>query len=196
MRIGILALQGDVREHEAMLHDCGARTSLVRRPGELEGLDGLVIPGGESTTIGRLMADFGLHEAIVRRAAEGMAVFGTCAGMVLLAREAIGAARLDGAAQPLLGLMDMVVQRNGFGRQRESFEVDLLVPALGEQPLRAVFIRAPYAERVGEGVSVLAQVGGKPVLCRQGRFLASAFHPEVTEDTRLHRFFLEHVVGA
>ncbi len=196
VRIGVLALQGDFREHQLMLHDCGARPVPVRRPSDLEGLDGLIIPGGESTTMGRLMVDFGLRGPILRRAGEGMAVFGTCAGMVLMAKEAVGAARLGDQSQPLLGLMDLVVQRNGFGRQRESFEVDLAVPALGEEPLRAVFIRAPYVERAGRGVTVLASVDGKAVLCRQDRFLAAAFHPEVTDDARLHRYFLQEVVGS
>ncbi len=196
MKIGVLALQGDFREHQLMLHDCGARTILVRRPSDLEDLDGLVIPGGESTTMGRLMVDFGLRAPILRRAGEGMAILGTCAGMVLLAKEAAGTATLAGERQPLLGLMDMVVQRNGFGRQRESFEVDLAVPALGDGPVRAVFIRAPYAERVGPGVTVLASLDGRAVLCRQDRLLAAAFHPEVTDDARLHRYFLQEVVGS
>ncbi len=196
MRIGVLALQGDFREHLQMVRACGAEAVEVRRAELLDGLDGLIIPGGESTAIGKLMDTYGFFPAVTRRARQGMAIFGTCAGLVLLAREALGAAELEGKPQPLLGLMDMVVRRNGFGRQRESFEVDLEIPELGEEPVRAVFIRAPYVERTGPGVQVMAALDGKPVLVRQSRCLAAAFHPELTADLRLHRYFIERVVAA
>lgn len=195
MKIGVLALQGDFREHRMMLQDCGVQATLVRRPGELADLDGLVIPGGESTTIGKLMVDHGLLEPIRERAAAGMGVFGTCAGLVLMAREAAGGAALGGRPQPLLGLMDTTANRNAFGRQRESFETDLAVPDLGPEPVRAVFIRAPYIARTGPGVRVLARIGEKIVLAREGRCLAAAFHPELTDDPRLHRYFLDQVLA-
>jgi len=195
VKVGVLALQGDFREHRMMLHDCGAQTSLVRRPEELDGLDGLVIPGGESTTIGRLMEERGLLEAIRERAGNGLGIFGTCAGLVLLAGEILDGTELGGRPQPRLGLMDVAVRRNAYGRQRESFETDLVVPELGPAPLRAVFIRAPVIERIGAGVRVLASLEGKAVLARQGRFLAAAFHPELTDDLRVHRYFLEDVLA-
>lgn len=195
MKVGVLALQGDFREHLQMLRDCGVQAVEVRKPDQLDGCAGLVIPGGESTTIGKLMADHGLLEPIRERARAGMGVFGTCAGLVLLAREAAGGADLGGRPQPLLGLMDITANRNAFGRQRESFETDLDVPELGPAPVRAVFIRAPYIARTGPGVRVLARVGDRVVLAREGRFLAAAFHPELTDDLRLHRYFLDRVLA-
>jgi 5'-phosphate synthase pdxT subunit len=176
LRIGVLAVQGNFREHVAMLRELGADVVEVRKPGELEGLDGLVIPGGESTTFTRLMALYGLDEAV--RDFRGP-VFGTCAGMIVLDRDH-------------LGLVDIGVRRNAFGRQVSSFETDLELPG-GGAPLRAVFIRAPWIEEVGPGVEVLAEVAGHPVLARDGRFLVAAFHPELTDDTRLHELFLESV---
>jgi 5'-phosphate synthase pdxT subunit len=176
LRIGVLAVQGNFREHVAMLRRLGADAVEVRKPGELEGLDGLVIPGGESTTFTRLMDLYGLDEAV--RDFRGP-VFGTCAGMIVLDRDH-------------LGLVDVGVRRNAFGRQVASFETDLELPG-GGAPLRAVFIRAPWIEEVGPGVDVLAEVDGHPVLARDGRFLVAAFHPELTEDTRLHELFLESV---
>lgn len=184
-RIGVLALQGDVSEHLAALDEVGASAGEVRAPSGLDGLAGLVVPGGESTTIGRLMVEYGLDAAIRRRHEAGMAVFGTCAGMILLARDIVD------SGQPRLGLMDLSVRRNAFGRQRESFEAWLDAPALGAEPLEAVFIRAPLIERVGVGAEALASVGGKPVLARQGRCLVAAFHPELTRDRRLHRYFVQ-----
>jgi 5'-phosphate synthase pdxT subunit len=172
LRIGVLAVQGNFREHAAMLRRLGAEVVEVRKPDQLEGLDGLVIPGGESTTFTRLMRLYGLDEAI--RAFDG-AVFGTCAGMIILDRDH-------------LGLVDIGVRRNAFGRQVASFETDL---ELEGGPLRAVFIRAPWIEDVGPGVEVLAEVDGHPVLAREGRFLVAAFHPELTADTRLHELFLQ-----
>jgi 5'-phosphate synthase pdxT subunit len=174
LRIGVLAVQGNVREHAAMLRRLGADPVEVRKPEQLEGLDGLVIPGGESTTFMRLMRLYGLDEAV--RTFTGP-VFGTCAGMIVLDRDH-------------LGLVDLRVRRNAFGRQVASFETDLELPGESE-PLRAVFIRAPWIEDAGPEVEVLAEVDGRPVLARQGRFLVAAFHPELTDDTRLHELFLE-----
>jgi 5'-phosphate synthase pdxT subunit len=183
MIIGVLAVQGNFREHLAMLARLGAEGVEVRLPEQLEGLDGLIIPGGESTAIGRLIRLYGLEDAIAEFAAP---VFGTCAGMILLAREAV-----DGLPeQPLLGLLDATVRRNGYGRQVFSFEADLAFDG-EEAPLRGVFIRAPRVEAVGLDVEVLAELDGKPVLVRQGRVLAAAFHPELTDDTRIHELFLQ-----
>jgi 5'-phosphate synthase pdxT subunit len=183
LRVGILAVQGAVSEHEAMLARLGVEVRQVRRPEHLEGLEGLVIPGGESTTIGMLMQEYGLIDAL----ADGhLPIFGTCAGAIVLAKE------IAGSAQPRLGLVDVRIVRNAFGRQRESFETDLEVAGVGR--VHAVFIRAPYVDRVGEGVDVLAWLDGKAVLWRQGPFLASSFHPELTDDTRIHRYFVEEVI--
>jgi pyridoxal 5'-phosphate synthase pdxT subunit len=198
-RIGVLALQGDVREHLAMLAAEGAAAREVRRPEELAGLDGLVIPGGESTTIGKLASLYGLLDPLRARLAAGLPAFGTCAGAILLARRAL---RHDGAPsdQPLLGTLDAVVRRNAFGRQVASFEGDVAIRGLPGGPLPAAFIRAPWFDRVGDSVEVLASVatplGDKVVVVRQGQVLASAFHPELSGDTRLHRFFLDIVAGA
>jgi 5'-phosphate synthase pdxT subunit len=176
LRIGVLAVQGNFREHGAMLRALGADVVEVRKPEQLAGLDGLVIPGGESTTFMRLMGLYGLDEAI--RGFE-QPVFGTCAGMIVLDREH-------------LGLVDVTVRRNAFGRQAASFETDLDV--VGEaDPVHAIFIRAPWIEEVGPGVEVLAEVDGHPVLARDGRYLVASFHPELTDDTRLHQLFLESV---
>ncbi len=176
VRIGVLALQGAFREHARVLRGLGADVVEVRLPGELAGLDGLVIPGGESTTMTRLAGIYGLDEAI--RRFDG-AVFGTCAGMILVDRER-------------LGLIDLTVRRNAFGRQIASFEADLDL-AGEEEPFRAVFIRAPWIEDAGPGVEILAQVDGHPVLAREGRVLVASFHPELTDDTRIHEQFMEMV---
>jgi 5'-phosphate synthase pdxT subunit len=176
MKIGVLALQGNFREHAAMLRRLGADVVEVRKPEQLEGLDGLVIPGGESTTFTRLMRLYGLDEAIRRFE---RAVFGTCAGMIVLDREH-------------LGLVDLVVDRNAYGRQIASFEADLSL-ADDARPLHGVFIRAPRVREVGEGVEVVASHDGEPVLLRDGRFLVAAFHPELTDDTRVHERFLDLV---
>ena len=175
LRIGVLALQGNFREHIAMLRALGADAVEVRKPDQLAGLDGLVIPGGESTAIMRLARLYGLDEAL--RRFDGP-LFGTCAGMILLDRDH-------------LGLTDIRVRRNAFGRQVASFETDLDIG--DEEPLRAVFIRAPWIEEVGPDVEVLAEVGGHPVLARDGRILVGAFHPELTADTRIHELFLNTV---
>jgi 5'-phosphate synthase pdxT subunit len=176
VKIGVLALQGNFREHAAMLRALGADVVEVRKPEQLEGLDGLVIPGGESTAITRLMQLYGIDEAL--RRFEG-AVFGTCAGMILLDREH-------------LGLVDLVAERNAYGRQVASFEADLELAGDAE-PLRGVFIRAPQVRDAGSEVEVLAEHEGRPVLLRQGRFLVASFHPELTDDTRVHERFLELV---
>jgi pyridoxal 5'-phosphate synthase pdxT subunit len=176
MRVGILAVQGDFREHAAMLRRLGADVVEVRKPEQLEDLDGLVIPGGESTAIMRLIRIYGL-EAALRRFARP--VFGTCAGMIVLGRDH-------------LGLVDVAVRRNAYGRQVASFETDLEL-AGEDEPLRGVFIRAPRVADVGSGVEVLAEHEGEPVLLREGRFLVASFHPELTEDSRVHERFLELV---
>ena len=201
--IGVLALQGDVREHVAALAAEGATAVTVRRPAELAAVDGLVLPGGESTTMEKLLRTFGLFGPLRARIADGLPVYGSCAGMILLADRVEGAA----AGQGTLGGIDMTVRRNAFGRQVDSFEQDLLAPALGagedDPPLRAVFIRAPWADSVGEGVEVLARtrdpggpVDGKIVAVRHGRLLATAFHPEIGGETRVHRLFVGMVRDA
>jgi 5'-phosphate synthase pdxT subunit len=192
VRIGVLALQGDFAEHGQALARLGVEAVEVRLPADLQGADGLIIPGGESTTIGLLAERYGLAAAIKAFAGSGRAVWGTCAGMILLAAEA-----LDGAAgQPLLGLMDVTVRRNAFGRQRESFETELTVPAVSEAPIPVVFIRAPLVERVGPGVEVLARMADNRVVAvRQGNILATAFHPELTRESAFHRFFVALASG-
>ncbi|MFC4452950.1 pyridoxal 5'-phosphate synthase glutaminase subunit PdxT [Deinococcus sonorensis] len=187
--VGVLALQGAFREHRRRLEQLGAEVREVRLPADLAGLQGLVIPGGESTTIGRLMTDYGLWEPVRALYRRGAALFGTCAGAILLAREVHGAPPQFGE-QPGLELMDITVQRNAFGRQRESFQTELQVQGL-EQPVPAMFIRAPVIERVGPEVEVLARQDEQVVLARQGRLLAASFHPELTPDPRIHRLFLE-----
>jgi 5'-phosphate synthase pdxT subunit len=194
--VGVLALQGNVAEHLDALRACGADPRPVRRPGELEQVAGLVLPGGESTTLSKLLVAFDLLDPLRERLAEGLPAFGSCAGMILLAREAI-----DGRPdQHQLGALDIVVRRNAFGRQVQSFETDLSVTGVGG-PVRAVFIRAPWVESVGRGVDVLARVpssvggaaSGKVVAVRQGPVMATAFHPEQTGDARLHDLFLRRV---
>jgi pyridoxal 5'-phosphate synthase pdxT subunit len=185
VKAGVLALQGDFREHAAVLADLGATPVLVRTPEELAEVDCLAIPGGESTTIGRLARLHGLVEPIRERAAAGMPLLGTCAGMIVMAKEVEG-------GEPLLSLLDIRVARNAYGRQVESFEAD--VPLRDEpEPVRAVFIRAPVVEAVGEGVEVLAEHEARPIVVEQGRLLAAAFHPELAGDGRLHRRMLERV---
>jgi 5'-phosphate synthase pdxT subunit len=192
-RIGVLALQGDVREHLAVLRSLGARATAVRRPGELDACDGLVIPGGESTTMAKLARRFGLLEPLRERIRGGMPAFGTCAGMILLADEV-----LEGTAdQETVGGLDVTVRRNAFGRQVDSFEGDLDFAGL-DTPVHAVFIRAPWVERAGAGVEVLARVAtgeavGRIVAVRQGPLMATSFHPEVGGDVRIHRLFCDLV---
>lgn len=193
IRIGVLALQGDFREHIQAMERLGAEARAVRLPRDLEGLDGLIIPGGESTVMGKLMVAYELDQPLREAIAGGLPTWGTCAGLILLARETDNAL----AGQPLLAAMDIRVCRNAFGTQRESFEVNLAVPALGDQPVHAVFIRAPIVESVGAGVETLARVEpglfgapGDIVAVRQGPLLGTAFHPEVTDDLRFHDYFL------
>ena len=191
-KYGVLALQGDFFEHVQMLRSLGVEAVEVRLPQQLRDLDGLIIPGGESTTIGKLAVAYKLVEPIRRMAQEGRQVWGTCAGMILLAKDI-------GQDQPLIGVMDVVVKRNAFGRQVDSFEADLAVPALDAvsvaeeqgRPFHAVFIRAPYIQSVGERVQVLSRLtDGIIVAARQNNLLATAFHPEISGDTRFHRYFL------
>jgi pyridoxal 5'-phosphate synthase pdxT subunit len=186
VKVAVLALQGDVSEHAQALADLGADAVEVRTPEQMSGADALVLPGGESTTMSMLMGSSGLFDVVAERLREGMPAFGTCAGMILLARHV-----LDGRAdQRSFGAIDLAVRRNAFGRQVDSFEADLDVEGLGGGLFPAVFIRAPYVERAGDDVEVLARVDGHPVLCRQGAVLAAAFHPELSGDLRLHQLFL------
>lgn len=196
-RIGVLALQGDVAEHVRMLGECGADAVPVRRPEELLTVDALVIPGGESTTISKLAVEFEVFEPIRKRVAEGMPAYGSCAGMIMLAERV-----LDGRDdQRAFGGVDMTVRRNAFGRQVDSFETDLRIAGVDGDPLHAVFIRAPWVESVGESVEVLSRVtggqaDGRIVAVRQGNVLATAFHPELTDDLRVHRLFADMVRAA
>jgi len=185
-RAGVLGLQGDFREHIETFQRLGTEAIDVRRPAQLDDVDALVIPGGESTTIGKLAEHYGFIPKLRQRAAEGMAIWGTCAGAIFIARD------VPGHPHPLAGLMDIRVRRNAFGRQLDSFEADLDVPTLGAQPFHAVFIRAPLIERVGDGVEVLSELGdGTIVAARQGNLLATSFHPELTHDGRFHDYFLK-----
>jgi 5'-phosphate synthase pdxT subunit len=184
MKIGVLALQGDFEEHCAVLTCLGVEIREVRLPQDLEDLNGLIIPGGESTTIGKLAERYGLLD-LLRLRAKSMAIWGTCAGLVFMARDV-------GMQQPILGVMDMVVQRNAFGRQVDSFEEDLVIPVIDGAPFHGVFIRAPVISEVGPEVEVLCKLrDGRMVAVREGRLLATAFHPELTRDDRLHRYFLQ-----
>jgi 5'-phosphate synthase pdxT subunit len=192
-RVGVLALQGDTREHVAALSGAGADPVTVRSRGELETVDALVIPGGESTTISRLLRDLDLLAPLRKRLADGLPAYGACAGMVLLASRILDAGT-DGREAVPLGAIDMTVRRNAFGRQVDSFESEVAFAGL-EDPVHAVFIRAPWVERVGADVQVLARAAGRIVAVRQGRVLATAFHPEVTADRRIHRFFVDVVNG-
>lgn len=215
MLIGVLALQGDVTEHEHALAELGVHTRRVRRPADLEGIDGIVLPGGESTTISMLLESSGLGDPLAEELETGLPAFGTCAGMILLAG-AVSDGRPD---QRCFGVIDLVVRRNGYGRQLDSFEYDLQVDSLGEAPVHAIFIRAPVVEATGQSVEVLAELQGPrelqgvrdlsarsrgtveigegrcstPVICRQGTVLVTAFHPELTADRRLHGLFVEMV---
>jgi 5'-phosphate synthase pdxT subunit len=187
--VGVLALQGAVARHAEVLQALGAHPVPVRTPEDLAGIEAIVLPGGESTTISRLLETSGLFDPLAERLADGLPALGTCAGMILLAAEI-----LDGRPdQRCFGAVDVGVRRNAFGRQVDSFEADLRIDGLAGGNFPAVFIRAPVVERVGEAVEVLARVGDRPVLCRQGRVLVAAFHPELSEDLRLHQRFLVEV---
>jgi pyridoxal 5'-phosphate synthase pdxT subunit len=186
-RIGVLALQGDVVEHAAALERAGATAMAVKSARELARADALVIPGGESTTVMKLLERFGLAQPIVERVRDGMPLWGTCMGMIVAAREIVD---LD---QPTLGLIDIAVRRNAFGRQNESAEVRLRIDAIGSPPFPAVFIRAPWIERRGPNVELLAERDGRGVMVREGNVLATSFHPELGDDPRVHRYFLDMV---
>lgn len=191
MRIGVLALQGAFIEHEQALRRIGVETCQVRLPGQLEGLDGLIIPGGESTTIGKLAVQYGLMEPVRAMAAAGKPLWGTCAGMIFMAKDI-------GRDQPLLGLMDIHVRRNAFGRQVDSFETDLDIPAIktpdDARPFHAIFIRAPLIESVGAAVDILARLdNGSIVAAQQDKLLVTSFHPELSRDDRFHRYFISLV---
>jgi 5'-phosphate synthase pdxT subunit len=194
--IGVLALQGDFREHTASLIALGADAREIRSPEQLRGLDGLIIPGGESTTIARLMLAYDLHEPLIRLGREGLPIWGTCAGAIMLADD------VPGLDRPPLSLLPITIERNGFGRQIDSFEADLPAGALAPSgsgpgaPYHAVFIRAPRILRVGESVAVLMQLDEEPVAVRDGALLATTFHPELTADRRWHAYFLDSVVTA
>jgi 5'-phosphate synthase pdxT subunit len=185
IRIGVLAMQGAFIEHCRMMERLGCECRQVRMPGDLEDLDGLIIPGGESTTIGKLMQKYDLFSAIGKKLEENLPVYGTCAGLILLAKDIVG------SDQPRLGYMDMKVHRNGYGRQIDSFEIDLHASIFENHPFRAVFIRAPFIEQVDSNVEILAELDGRPVLARQGNMLVSSFHPELTDDPRIHEYFLK-----
>ena len=189
MRIGVLASQGAFAEHIAMLRQLGVEVLPVRLLRELKGLDGLIIPGGESTSISKLMLDYNLMSKIRNLAKNGLPIFGTCAGMILLANE------ISNSDIELLKVMDITVRRNAFGRQRDSFETELSIPVLGEKSFLGVFIRAPIIVQANNEVEILAELGGTGVAARQGKLLASAFHPELTDGLRFHQYFLDIVAG-
>lgn len=208
-RIGVLALQGDFREHMGALQRLGATAQAVRLPADLDGVDGLIIPGGESTVMGKLMIEYGLAQPLRRAIDAGMPTWGTCAGLILLSRATDNAM----AGQPLLAAMDIRTRRNAFGPQRASFETELTIPALGAEPVHAIFIRAPAVEEVGAGVEILGRLtdegatgiehayeppngDGIIVAVRQGNLMGTAFHPEVTQDLRFHDYFLQLACGA
>lgn len=193
--IGVLALQGAFREHHERLRALGVRASEVRLPSDLDTIDGLILPGGESTTMARLLTDYALWQPIREAYQRGVALWGTCAGAILLARDVSGAPQQFGGHQDSLGLMNLTVRRNAFGRQLDSFTTLIEVQGLRD-PFPAVFIRAPSIENFGQDVQVLAHYAGQAVLAQQGRLLASSFHPELTPDPRLHELFLKLVVGS
>ena len=184
LRVGVLSLQGAVEEHLNMIKRCGFEGIKVKTVEDLEKVDRLIIPGGESIAIGKLAIIYGLDQAIIKRGREGMPIFGTCAGMILLAQE------IQDSEQIKFNLIDIVVKRNAFGRQVDSFEVDLKIEGFTGKPFKAVFIRAPYIKKVGSEVKILAQFNGKIVMARQENILVSSFHPELTNDLRVHKYFL------
>lgn len=186
MKVGVLALQGAVAEHIRSIESAGAEGVAVKQPEQLQDIDGLIIPGGESTTIGKLMRKYGFIETVQQFSSQGKPLFGTCAGLIVMAK------KIEGGEESHLGLMDISVSRNAFGRQRESFETDLDVKGL-QEPLRAVFIRAPLITEVGEGVEVLSTYNDEIVTARQGHLLVSSFHPELTDDVSLHKYFAEMI---
>lgn len=184
LKVGVLSLQGAVEEHLNMIRKCGFEGIKVKRLEDLEKVERLIIPGGESTTIGKLAKIYGLDKAIIKRGREGMPIFGTCAGMILLAKE------IQDSDQIRFGLIDILVERNAFGRQVDSFEADLKIEVLTREPFRGVFIRAPYVKKTGDKVKILAKLDGKIVMAQQNNILVSSFHPELTDDLRMHKYFL------
>ena len=182
--VGVLALQGAFREHVAAVASLGATAREVRQLKDIEGIDALIIPGGESTTMGKLLNEWNMLEPLRQRILDGMPVYGSCAGLILLCRD------IENSDQPRLGVLDATVRRSAFGRQVDSFETNLSIPEIGADPLPAVFIRAPVITGVGAGVKVLAEVDGQAVAVRQNNILATSFHPELTPDTRMHSYFL------
>lgn len=189
MKVGVLALQGDVREHISSLIACGVDAVPVRRESEIQSIDALVLPGGESTTIAQLSEVFGIYDLLKQRIASGMPVYGSCAGMILLATEILDAK----VGQKSFGGLDISVRRNAFGRQVDSFESDIEFADGSQELIRAVFIRAPWVEKVGDAVQVLASIDSHPVAVRSHTAFATSFHPELTGDHRIHRYFIEHV---
>lgn len=197
--VGVLALQGAIREHIQMINRCNANGIAIKRPSELSQINALIIPGGESTTIGKLIIKYGFDEAICELFEKGVPIYGTCAGLILLAKSVVnGPESSNGASKeqeelkpPPLGLIDIKVRRNAFGRQRESFEADLDISKISPPAFRGIFIRAPWIESVGPGVEVLSKFEDRIVMARQGRLLVTAFHPELTDDPRIHRYFID-----
>ncbi|MCD6450171.1 MAG: pyridoxal 5'-phosphate synthase glutaminase subunit PdxT [Thermotogaceae bacterium] len=188
MKIGVLGLQGDVREHIRMLQLLGVESLIVKLPEDLSLVDGLIIPGGESTTMIRIMKEIEMYEPLKEKIEEGFPVFGTCAGMILLSK------KVEGSDQLTLKVLDIEVERNAYGRQIESFEVDIKVPQFGDKPVRAVFIRAPKIVKAGNEVEALAEYEGTPVFVRENNVMATSFHPELTDDARVHEYFIK-IVG-
>ena len=187
MIIGVLGLQGDVEEHLAMLEQCKVEGRRVKTAEDLRAVDGLIIPGGESTTVGAMLDRFGLTKPLLERVRKGMPVWGTCMGMIVMAEKVVG------SEQPTLGLLHIDVKRNAFGRQVESAEVPLEIQGLGGKPFPGVFIRAPWIEAARDGAKVVASLGGKGVMVRQGNLLGTSFHPELTDDTRIHKLIIDLV---
>ena len=187
--VGVLAVQGDFSKHIEVLDALGVKAVEVRESADLDTVEGLILPGGESTTIGKLLERYGMIETIIQFSFEGKPIFGTCAGTILLAE------RIPGSSQQRFGLLDIEVKRNAYGRQINSFEADIPCPLIGEIPIRAVFIRAPIISNLGENIEVLAQYEGNPVFIRSNKILACTFHPELTGDLRIHRYFLSLGIG-
>jgi len=186
MKIGVLALQGSVKEHMEMLRQCGAEAVEVKLPKHMDDIYGLIIPGGESVTIGKLMAEYGLDKEIIRKYSLGMPIYGTCAGAIVLAKNIIG------IKQEKLGLMDLSIRRNDYGRQLDSFEAELEVEGF-DRPFKGIFIRAPVVDAVHNGAKIMSSFDDKPVLLRQNNILVSTFHPELTDDLRIHKYFVDMV---
>jgi 5'-phosphate synthase pdxT subunit len=187
MKIGILALQGAVREHRKLLHRLGVETVDVLNPSDLNGINGLILPGGESTTVGKLLVRYALLEPIADLGRKGLPIFGTCTGLILLSKQ------INNSDQHRLGLMDTYVERNAFGRQLASFEADMPIPVLGKTPFHTIFIRAPYIDKIDAGVTVLLRYQDKILFAEQDNLLAAAFHPELTDDTRVHEYFISKI---